>query len=227
MFDDNISVLVPYKPANEYREKNWSWIKRRYEAIMPNAEICIGSDDNEPFSRSIAINNAAKKSTKDIFIIADADIAFNINQIKEALEALNRSPWVIPYSGIRYLDLEKTNELYKKSPSIILKDDDFKECPKVNDIKGYKLIGGISVVSRKNFEKVGGFDERFIGWCGEDDAFQKALDAVCGQYFRLDTTMWHLYHLQDTIYDADATKLLDKYYKDKKTILNNLGNEYR
>lgn len=225
MFDDNISILVPYKPSNGYRERNWGWLKKRYEAIMPNAEICIGYDDKEPFSRSIALNNASKKATKDIYIITDADIVINIDQIKKAVEALNFYPWVIPYGSIRYLTLEKTNELYKKNPAIMLDDADFGECSIVGSIGQYQLVGGISFVSRKNFEKIGGFDERFIGWSGEDDAFQKALDTICGQHFRLNTTLWHLYHVQDTTYNTNAVNILNEFYKDKKTILNNLGNE--
>lgn len=226
MFDNNVSVLIPYKAVDEYREKNFLWIKRRYEAIMPNAEICIGYYNGEPFCKSAAVNNAAKNATRDIFIIADADIAFNIDQIKNAIEALNFHSWVIPYRSLICLDPEKTNELYNRNPSVTLDDADFQGCYKFGDFKRYQLIGGINIVPRKHFEKVGGFDERFKGWGCEDDAFQRALDTLCGKYFRLETTMWHLYHpLQSKKNKINNNKLLREFYRDEKTILCNFNNK--
>ena len=226
MFDNNVSVLIPYKESNEYREKNLSWIKSRYETIMPNAEICIGYYNEEPFSKSAAINNAAKKATRDIFIIADADIAFNIDKIKNAIESLNFSPWLIPYRSLTYIDLEKTNELCKRNPDIRLNDADFQGCSKIDIINGYQLIGGINIVPRKYFEKVGGFDERFRGWGGEDDAFQRALDYLCGQHSRLEMTMWHFYHpLEPKENRENNIRILNEFYCDQETILRNFNNK--
>lgn len=226
MFDNNVSVLIPYKAANKDREKNFQWIKCRYETIMPNAEICIGHYNGEPFSRSAAINNAAKNATRDIFIIADADIAFNIDQIKNAIEALNSYAWVIPYTSLFYLDFEKTNELYNKDPSVTLDEADFQGCYKFGGNNEYQFKGGINIVPRKYFQKVGGFDERFKGWGGEDDAFQMALDTLCGQYFRVDATIWHLYHPPQSIENrVNNVKILQEFYKDKETILYNLNNK--
>ena len=70
MFDEEVSILIPFKSdGGGYRDKNCAWIKKRYEILMPNAEICIGSSNVEPFSRSASINNAAKSATRNIFII--------------------------------------------------------------------------------------------------------------------------------------------------------------
>ncbi|MFK4998906.1 galactosyltransferase-related protein [Bacillus sp. N9] len=55
-------------------------------------------------------------------------------------------------------------------------------------------MGGINVVPRKHFETVGGFDERFVGWGGEDDAFAASLNTLCGYVKRLDATIYHLWH---------------------------------
>lgn len=226
MFDNNISVLIPYKAADEYREKNFLWVKNRYETIMPNAEICIGEYNGEPFSKSIAINNAAKKATRDIFIIVDADIIFNVEQIKNAIEALNFHSWVIPYRSIIYLDSTKTNELYKKNTSIVLDEVDFYGCSKIDIVNEYEFIGGINIVPRNYFERIGGFDERFKGWGGEDDAFQMALDTICGKYFRLDATIWHLYHTPQSIENrVNNIKILQEFYKDKDTISYNFNNK--
>ena len=226
MFDNNVSVLIPYKAVDEYREKNWSWIKRRYEIIMPNAEICMGDYSGEPFCKSVAVNNAAKKATRDIFIIADADIVFNIDQIKNAIEALSFHPWVIPYRSFFRLNPDETDEMWKKSPDIILNEADFQECHKHGISNRYELVGGINVLPRKYFEKVGGFDERFKGWGGEDDAFQMAVDTLCGHYYRIETAMWHLYHPKGSKeHSSNNCRILDEFYCNKETISQNLNNK--
>lgn len=193
---------------------------------MPNAEICMGDYSGEPFCKSVAVNNAAKKATRDIFIIADADIVFNADQIKNAVEVLNSHPWVIPYRSLFRLDYEKTNELCKRNPDLRLDDADFQGCTKLDIRTGYELVGGVNVVPRKYFEKVGGFDERFKGWGGEDDAFQMAMDAICGQYLRIEATMWHLYHPKASKeYTPNNSKILNGFYCDKETILRNFNNK--
>lgn len=192
MFDENISVLVPYKPDGGHRDKNWAWIKKRYELLMPNAQICIGQYDGEPFSRSAAINMAAKMASKDIFIIADADVTFDVKQMEVAVQMLSDYVWVIPFYDRKELSEAQTDDLLKKDPSVTLTDMGFTNC-------GGHLynVGSINIVPRKYFECVGGFDERFRGWGGEDNAFQMAMDTLCGTCGRpKQNTVWHLYHPQ-------------------------------
>ena len=52
--------------------------------------------------------------------------------------------------------------------------------------------GGISIIPRKNFEEVGGFDNRFEGWGGGDNAFGYAIDTLCGPYKRMHSNIFHL-----------------------------------
>lgn len=227
MFDRLISVLVPYKSDNGQRDENWSWIYNRYRILMPNAEICLGYYYGEPFSRSRAINNAAKKASRNIFLIADADIVFDINQMRKAVEGLLHYTWIVPYTSINYLTMEQTVELVKADHSIIMRRTDFSGCenvPCTSVYGGYDIYGGISLVPRESFEKIGGFDERFVGWGGEDDAFQKSLDAICGEHARLDTALWHLYHPLASKENRDNNrKILNEFYCDVSTIIKYLG----
>ena len=189
MFDENISILIPYKGDGGYRDKNFSWIKKRYNALMPNAELCIGSYDDEPFCKSIAINKAAKLATKNIFLIADIDIVFDISDIARGILQLCNYPWVIPYTTIKYLSLNETYKLQQMNPNIDIKNLN------ITDYYSIKhLCGGINIVPRDCFEKVGGFDERFKGWGCEDDAFTLRLNALCGHPGRINTSLLHMYH---------------------------------
>lgn len=215
LFDKKISILVPYQSDGGYRDRNWYWVKKRYETLMPNAEICIGNYDNEPFSRSIAINNAAKLATRDIFIIADSDIIFDMNQIAKAILALCDFTWVIPYSIINYLTLQQTNRLQKMKSDVIINNIGFTDYVKSN----YYNVGGITILKREHFEKVNGFDERFKGWGYEDNAFQRAMDTLCGPYGRVNNSLWHMYHEPAPQNNAqDNSNLFKKFYENSYNI---------
>lgn len=217
MFDRKISILIPYKSDGEYRDRNLSWAKKRYEALMPNAELCIGTCDTEPFCKSLAVNNAAKLATRDIFIIADVDLTFDLKQIAKAILELTSSIWIIPYTTLNYLTLEQTETLQQMKPSVAIGNINFTAYKERN----CKFIyGGINIVPRKHFEKVGGFDERFKGWGYEDDAFQRSLDALCGPHKRIKTALWHMYHPPAPKSNHQKNKdLLNKFYGSKDSII--------
>src|SRR6185503_18301619 len=52
----------------------------------------------------------------------------------------------------------------------------------------------VLVVPRTVWDKVGGFDERFIGWGGEDVAFAQACRVMTGEPERIEGPVYHLYH---------------------------------
>lgn len=211
MFDEKISVLIPFKSDGGYREKNWQWIKRRYETLLPNAEICIGSSDIEPFSRSAAINDAARRATREIFMIADADISFDTKQIELGIDALKDYVWVLPFVYSNFLKEDQTTWLLNQEPSITMSDIDFTGCHTCTGINSQ-----IVIVPRQYFEKVGGFDERFKGWGCEDDAFLMAMYKHCGANTRLDGfSTWHLHHPHASMdnYGNNLSILQDFYLK--------------
>ena len=61
---------------------------------------------------------------------------------------------------------------------------------------GAKLRSGVSAMSRKDYEKVNGYDENFVGWGGEDDDLGRRLLAIgkVGYNFANSCFPLHLYH---------------------------------
>ncbi|MCX7749901.1 MAG: galactosyltransferase-related protein [Clostridia bacterium] len=215
MFDKEISVLIPFKPDGASRSRNWEWLRKRYELLLPNAEICIGDSDIVPYCRSAGVNAAAKKATRDIFLIGDADIIFDLWQLEAAFELLSHYPWVFPFTGTHFLYDEQTVELVNKDPAIFMT---------ALQLNGYGYYGNslseLFFIPRKNFEKVGGFDERFRGWGMEDRAFAAAVDTLCGPHGRLGgSEIWHMCHAPTTAPEYDVhEKLMNEEYKDADTI---------
>ena len=82
------------------------------------------------------------------------------------------------------------------------------------------------VMTRDTFIAAGGFDERFIGWGGDDDAFMVTLETLCGNYIKLDREVIHLWHpgmYWDIAPNKDGNAaLLNRYwqaYNNKEEIL--------
>ena len=75
------------------------------------------------------------------------------------------------------------------------------------------IAGGSFLISRNLFDEVGGFDERFLGWGGEDDAFSLRVNSASNKVALLKQSLaWHLWHprlaAQDNPHYQNNRKLL-------------------
>ncbi|MFZ7944747.1 galactosyltransferase-related protein [Neobacillus sp. 19] len=215
---ENVSIIIPFQTDHGPREEAFEWIKRYYAAVMPDAELCLGVYSDNEINKSKAVNQAVKKATKDILVIADADIVYDPKIILKSIELLKEAAWVVPFTEIYDVPKEATKYLISKQPSWPLRVG-VEECNKANWIyKGF--AGKLNVIPRANFEAVGGFDERFIGWGGEDDAFSHAVNTICGKFVNIEAKVFHLWH--PTAYtdsNLNNQKLLNRY-------LSASGNKY-
>lgn len=185
----NVSILIPFVSDNGHRENVFRWVMKFYENVLPEVEICIGTCESTLFSRSQAINNAAAKATKDIFVIADSDLIYDPTILTNSIDLLKVFSWVVPYFTIDYLTQESTVKLLGITPTWPLE-----ERVDAATINLEKVTGGLCIIPRKNFEIAGGFDNRFEGWGGEDDAFCLAMNTLCGYYKRIHSNILHLWH---------------------------------
>ncbi|MDP4272626.1 MAG: galactosyltransferase-related protein, partial [Bacteroidota bacterium] len=167
----------------------------------------IGKDDSEPFCKSRALNQAARQANGNVFIIADADVMYDPGLIDRVLELILDHPWIIPfYPGIR---------LTRKATERILQEGitSFSEI-NAGDIEEYENHAGcfINAMTRECFETIQGMDERFQGWGGEDGALVYSLDTMFGPHYRMNETIYHLWHprpvLDDTYYQPNMNLLI-------------------
>lgn len=219
----NISLLVPYTSDNGTRELNWNWINERYKLLMPDIEICIGECNEFPYSRAQAINNAAKKASRDIFIISDADIFFNVEDMRKAIEMLDIYKFIVPYSKFIKLNEELSVYTLSKQPNISIFDITLSQKNSSifydsNEVKKYQVIGGICIIKKQDFYACGGFDERFRGWGGEDDAFISIVKYLYNNFGRpSDMTVYHLFHKSQPkikeYHNTNVNLLKEEYFK--------------
>jgi hypothetical protein len=190
------SLLVPFTTNDPKRIRVWKWIRETYERAMPDIEICIGRCTDVPFNRSRAINNAAIRATRPVWITNDADCLLDPLGIKLASVAVLGSPekWFMPFTNLYMATQKRTLELLE-SPHEFPADighDEFYDLLRVPEVPQFTC--GIGAMHRDVFNDVGGMDERFKGYGCEDLAFQTSLLTLHGRYEIVPTPAIGLWH---------------------------------
>jgi glycosyltransferase involved in cell wall biosynthesis len=212
-----VSYIVCYRESGIERKKALEFTISRFRAYFPSIEIIVVEQDlkskleidknldishlfihnSGPFNRSWAFNCASKHSKKEIFMFTDADIfldkegydeCFNATELFEAI-----TPNKIEISNV-FIDENQGNK-------IVL----------LNMRKLHSFAGGMLIITRQAFEKIGGWDERFEGWGGEDDAMSHVIyNQLCSK--TLNIPNYHIDHPHEHIsgnnhpqYEANRT----------------------
>lgn len=189
---NNLSIIIPFKTDHADREKNWKWLKKRYETLMPDAELCIDERIETPYCKSASINDAVRKSTREILLIVDADIALNVNDLENAINEVYTKGIVAPSRLVRFSE-NATNKILENNNFNV--NDSFIDS---NTQIFTSLFSGICLIKKEIFKKCGGYDEIFKEWGNEDIAFVKCMHRVNGPICKLPNfTMYHLHHQTD------------------------------
>lgn len=182
-----LSVVVPYRPTDAYRRQAWEWCQQRIRAFLPDAEIVVGTVDHGPFHKTAAVNDAVARSTGQILLILDADIAVPRSWLSPAYQWAKAGGWALT-EQVHYLTLRDTRMLLASATDVDLAP------PAHTEFSGGTSWGGAVMLPRDAFEAVGGMDERFQSWGPEDIAFGLALDACWAKHRRLPGEIHHLWH---------------------------------
>jgi len=148
-------IVVEQDTTPLIRELLPHWVKYVFTPIESNTT---------PYSRSWAFNVGADHASSDCLIFHDNDILVPSNYAVDILKALNSgADFVNIKRFIFYLTEVATKQLLSKDTI----DTDLSIESIMQNAEG----GGSVGASKNGFNKIGGFDERFIGWGGEDNEF--------------------------------------------------------
>ncbi|MFD1038934.1 galactosyltransferase-related protein [Virgibacillus byunsanensis] len=212
---ESVSIIIPISKNIESRDKSFKWVKAFYEKMFPEYELCIGASDEQPFPKAKVINKAVKESNGDILVIADADLIYDPNLLKESIKKLDSHAWVIPFRKVLNISKESTQKLLEEEPQWPI------PIPVDTKKRPHAAMGGINIVPRELFDAVCGFDERFVGWGGEDDAFAASLNSLCGYVKRMDGTLYHLWHKRGSLTNYKENRELLRHYRKGKEAIKN------
>lgn len=203
-------IILPWRDAGcEYRRKHFEYL---YDFYSREFDVVVGDKDGE-FSRSGARNAGVSKSESEVAVIIDADNYIPIDQIKLAIKyARRRRGLVKPSKFFGYLTEEATDRFYECGE--IEKVDDMYMSPPVMDFSG-----GAYVIRKDLYEEIGGFDEGFIGYGAEDDAFHALCTSKLGRISYVGGMNYHLYHPAYRVTSIENyQRLVDKYNFSKSRV---------
>lgn len=180
-----IRALVPRLADEGERDRLWEYCRAHWETELPEMEIVEGAHEGDgPFNRSAAINRAAEGEW-DVAVILDSDVLLDADKVRAGIAAAAESGWlVLPYRDRNMISRQGTSRIlggFRGSWRrwIVAREAERVSC--------------CVIIPRALWDAVGGFDERFEGWGGEDEAFYAACKAIAGAE-RLDGEVWHLFH---------------------------------
>lgn len=177
-----VEVVIPYGGECPYRERALEHVRPRYEALWPTRIASMGGHD---FTKSMAINEAARESEADVLVLADADCW--TDGIEAAVEvALDGEPWAIPH--------RKVHRLTEKATEAVLSGAEPTGQPTVERPYVGVKAGGVVVVRHEVLLDVP-WDERFKGWGRQDLSWRAAMTTLYGaKPWRGDAPLFHLWH---------------------------------
>lgn len=161
----DVSILVPFRSDDPQRQQLWDYCRNQYAGI--DVELVEAADDGVgPFKIAQAFNKAARKATRSKIVLYGADHIPDPERIEWADKQLDTHKWVALYA--------QTGGISQGATHAILNGYDHRKvwptqiAPFCTSIIGIRAEAWID------------FDERFIGWGGEDTAWRMVLEHLYG-----------------------------------------------
>lgn len=236
------SLIVPFRNTDKYRLENLLAVEAYYFSSFPEWQVIIIEQDINPslkleqfsgsptllfayngglFNKSWAINIGVQHANEHVLIIADADLLVEPKDLSKSIEAVESELDVVrPFQ--RLIDLNET----ESQQFLNTADLNTLNSPEHGFNRGYIneqlcLAGGLFLIKKPFFAKVNGFDERFEGWGGEDDAFSLKIQSYSHKTAILKKGIaWHLWHPRLKAENSDA------YQQNCRLLLDYKGDDF-
>ena len=199
MKHQDISYIICFRDSNQERRDAllfklaWMWkcfpeitvivVEQDVESkldikLFPNCESIFIYNPNL-FNRSWAFNVAAMNSDKELLVFSDSDIFLSKEDYEKCFSSCNK------------FDFCKPNLALIHNVRITSYEDLTFEI--VNERKLFTIAGGLIFMRREALLRIGGWDERFEGWGGEDAAMSKLIINRL-KFSILDLDTYHIDH---------------------------------
>lgn len=164
----NVAVMIPWR-ARTARVPAYHLVRAWYAVHVPEAQIMTVDTDHEPFNLGACRNAAVELAAglgADVIIISDADTLPPPSALAAAIAQAGDHRLHIPFDNCVYAGTDSPPGLAN---------------------------GGVHVVTPTFWETVGGQDERFVGWGGDDDQLVAVAKCLVGvvRHPGLAVSLWH------------------------------------
>jgi hypothetical protein len=160
--------------------------------------VVVHAFHDGPFNKGWGLNVGARRSTQPLLAFGDADTV--CHGLRQAVGvAAAGVPVVRPFTGIVDLD-EATSAAIRARPAEIAGlAAGTRAADRLAQGEHSPLCGGVFLIHRAHFVLLGGWDERFLGWGGDDDAMTiKIRRAAMRTHVMPSTDGFHLHHARAT-----------------------------
>ena len=187
-------IVVEQSVAPEIERSLPPWVRYVHTAL-PRPDL--------PYCRAWAFNVAARRAQSDILVMQDNDVIIPERYASEAVDRVMEGwSFVDLKRFLFYLDGEATNRVFETGAA-----------PRgVAAMVVQNLDGGSIVARRDAYEAIGGFDESFIGWGGEDNDFFDRASFLGGVYRFAYLPLLHLEHPPQPGKTSPATGAVRRYH---------------
>lgn len=170
-----------------------------------------------PFNKSWGFNVGVRASTGSLLAFGDADVL--CRALPAAVAAARSGPPVVRAFS-QAVDLDETQSDMLRADLSCLGDPSFGVTApdRIQSAEIPPLCGGLVLFQRQFLALLGGWDERFLGWGGEDNAMDiKVQRAGLRGVMLKESPGFHLAHRR-----AAATIAADPYYRNNLALLQQL-----
>jgi hypothetical protein len=186
---DRAVVVMPWRDSGDpHRRQTMEWTTARWRSYGLKVVQAPDNDGNVRWNASQARNNATKLANARALIIADSDVMVRRETIEKAVKLCFVEPWVVTHGNVHRMSKRATDALMEHDGELPDPGETIRQ--PYTGVEG----GGLLVITPGQFAKVGGYDEEFLGWGSEDEAFGMAARTLIGKPARLPSPLWHLYH---------------------------------
>ena len=214
-----VSLITTVRIANENRLRNLNFMLDWYRQ-MPDWEILVIEQDASPafdsdtwgpaikrlfvrnpgpFNKNWGYNFGVHAARSDVLFFCDADLLLAPSSLTAAAGLCARRVTAVnPYD--RLVDLNQLDSASILAGSV---EPNFERDDASNLRSGREKLcfcGGAFFMRRALHRLMGGFDERFLGWGGEDDANTFKMRRVTGDVAEMEHRVaLHLWHDRDDL----------------------------
>jgi hypothetical protein len=207
----NVALLVPRRCDDGWRDDLWRFASAWWAVTFADWTLVEGVHDGNPFNRSAAVNAAAARAGDwDVAVVIDADVVTYPNPVRTAVRIAAATDDLV-------LAFDKRAHVRRDVTERIVDGERVADLDLCVDHVEHSIWSGCVAVNRALWDRVGGFDERFVGYGFEDIGFVFACWAALGRpHVTLSNRLFHLWHPSakppdgDPLYEANRS-LCDGY----------------